>query len=115
MTAHRLDTTPSSLNEPAVTQPRAASARPRPAPAGTAAPQPSRRATTGRSAPVLAYVDVVHALCDLDRVDHVVLRLIYWHGRTQAQVAEELHLPIGTVSAAVARGMRQLAGGLTAG
>ena len=86
---------------------------PRPAPASPAARPSTPSDPAGRSAQVLAYVAVMHALCDLDRVDRAALRLIYWHGCSQVQVAAELHLPITTVRAAVSRGMLQLADRLT--
>lgn len=112
MTAHRFDTTARSLDEQAGTRLRRPAPDSRPAPAAPAPPQLVHGSTMRRSAQVLAYVELIHALCELDRVDRAALRLIYWQGRTQAQVAEELHLPIGAVRAGVARGMRQLAGRL---
>jgi len=62
----------------------------------------------------MSYVEILHALCDLERVDRTALRLIYWRGLTQAQVAHELALPQGVIGQCVARGMRELAGRLSA-
>lgn len=66
-----------------------------------------------RSAAVLAYVEVLNALCDLHRADRIALQLIYWRGLTQAQVARELALPEATIAQCVARGMRDFARHLT--
>lgn len=67
-----------------------------------------------RSAQVLAYVQVLDALCELDRADRAALRLVYWYGRTHAQVAAELHLTETEVHHCVARGLRRVADHLVA-
>lgn len=53
-------------------------------------------------------VDVLDALTGLGGVEHVALRLIYWRGMTQRQVADELQLPDHVVRQCVSRGMRLL-------
>ena len=64
----------------------------------------------GSPAAVRWGMEVWQSLAVLDRVDCAALRLIYWHGMTQAQVARELSLPESVVRRCVARGMRELAG-----
>lgn len=57
--------------------------------------------------------EVMGALERLDAPYRQALRLIYWNGMTQAQVAAELAVPEQTVRAHVARGMRMIAASLT--
>ena len=62
---------------------------------------------------VRAHADVIEGMGELENVDRAALRLIYWHGRTHAQIAAELGVPVTAVHTAVARGMRRLAGHVT--
>lgn len=59
--------------------------------------------------------DVLRALECLARLDRAALRLIYWGGLTEAQVARQLALPEPTVRTHVAPGMRELAAYLARG
>lgn len=56
-----------------------------------------------------AHAATLRALAELDAVAHAAVIAIYWQGRTQAQVADDMHLPPSAIRAAVARGLRQLA------
>lgn len=53
--------------------------------------------------------EVSNILGELDGADRIALRLVYFRGLTQTQVAHELALPETTVRQCVARGMRELA------
>jgi DNA-directed RNA polymerase specialized sigma subunit, sigma24 homolog len=66
--------------------------------------QPAAQADEARLA-----IDALSALSTLDRVDRAALRLTYWRGLSENQVARELALPLATVERCVARGMRELA------
>ena len=69
------------------------------------APEAAKPLTQGRSPDA----DLLNALSGLDRIDRLALRLIYWRGLTQTEVARELGLPLATIRECVARGMRELA------
>jgi RNA polymerase sigma factor (sigma-70 family) len=45
--------------------------------------------------------------------DHTLMDLLYLQGYTQAEAAEAMHLPLGTVKSRVTRILRQLAGAVT--
>jgi DNA-directed RNA polymerase specialized sigma24 family protein len=70
-----------------------------------AAPDAMAPTTVARS----PELEVLNALNRLKDTDQVALRLIYWRGLTQGEVARELALPQETVRRCVARGMRELA------
>ena len=56
--------------------------------------------------------NVMDEMSGLRPIDRAVLKLIYWRGLTQLEVARELALPDHAVRRCVARGMRELAGNL---
>jgi DNA-directed RNA polymerase specialized sigma24 family protein len=62
---------------------------------------------SGRSPQVMWAVETLQIMDGLNRLDRVALQLIYWTGLTQAQVAEELGVPLMTVRACVADGMHE--------
>ncbi|GAB2762387.1 sigma-70 family RNA polymerase sigma factor [Nocardioides salsibiostraticola] len=53
--------------------------------------------------------DVRATLLRLSEVDQEVLRLAYYEGLTQVQIAKRLDLPLGTVKSRVLRAMRRMA------
>lgn len=84
-------------HHPRITSP----AYPHPGPAAHDPAEPADEAPLARV--------TLSALADLDPVEQTVLRLIYWSGYSQAQVARQLAVPETTVRHCVARGMRELA------
>lgn len=53
--------------------------------------------------------DVLRILATLDRTDQEALRLIYFHGLSQADAARELGLGQDAIRKCVSRGMAELA------
>lgn len=56
-----------------------------------------------------AYSATVRALQHLDPVERAAVVLVYWHGRTQPQVAADLDISVGAARRAVNRGLRRVA------
>ncbi|WP_375483496.1 RNA polymerase sigma factor [uncultured Jatrophihabitans sp.] len=57
----------------------------------------------------------VRAVQDLDPIERAAVVLVYWHGRTQPQVAADLGIPVKVVRRALTRGLRRLAEQVLAG
>lgn len=62
----------------------------------------------GHDAEVVDHVVVASACDELPEPRRTILRLAYWEDLTQAQIAERLGLPLGTVKSHLRRGLVQL-------